>query len=152
MSHTKKPQNISQRVRARIGDEVNEILKHAESQVAGNPVHPEDQSHDNNQVSPIAEAIQQTVEPPLNDEEKVKRQRAFIQRVEKANQELDEIRKKEEEKLKSWAERSDSEMKIVSPGEPIEKGLEIPRSKPARGKTPTKPGTEPNIEIRKGQQ
>jgi hypothetical protein len=151
---TTKAEEAIKQIKKGVGEEVGEVLKHAEGQIVStSEVHPtEDKKQP--EISPIMEALQQASQESLTDEEKEKRQRDFIERMQNAEEELKKERAKDEEKLKAWRENVETAMKIVAPGEAMEKPLEIPGSKPSRGKGKMKgkPGTEPTLETRKSKQ
>ncbi len=118
------------------GFEAGEIVKHAESQIAGSDVH----------ESPIVEAMQMKSEnAEMTQEEKVKR-RNFMNRVERFEEEYKKyvmLRKQMEEESKKQVISTGND-NIVNPGGEMEK-LIIPKSQPQRGKPPS-PGKQTGTE------
>jgi hypothetical protein len=150
-----KAKDVAKSVRDRAKEEVEEIAQHAQKQITGGEqeVHPS--GNIPQATSSVAEAMQQSSQPPLSDEEKKKINTQFIDRSKKLEEEIESYRKKrEDEDRQRWTEGR-TLSNIVGPGEPMSKPLEIPKSKPSRGKTPGMPGTAKGgtgPEVRKSKQ
>jgi hypothetical protein len=138
----------------RAKEEVEEIAQHTSKQIIGG----EDNVHTGvpkqEEPSPVTEAMQQTTQPALSEDEKKKLNLQFIDRTKKLEEEIEKYRKqRNEENRQRWSGSQSS--RPVGPGEPMYKPLEIPKSKPARGKMPGAPGTakgETGPEVRKSKQ
>jgi hypothetical protein len=153
---TSRIQEIIKNTGKRVGFEIGEISQHAEKQVIGGPdeIHPETLS-DEKTKSPITEAMQQLSQPALTDEDKNKLRVQFIERTKKLEEDVERYSKLRNEKKKETSEGNTLDSKIVKPGEPMFKPLNIPTSKPSRGRMPGMPGTakgEAGPEVRKSKQ
>src|SRR4030042_3782773 len=137
-----KIQEIIKNTRKRIGYEAGEISQHAQKQIVGGPdeTHPKILPEDN-RTSPITEAMQQVSKPDLSDDDKNNIQSQFMERTKKLEEEVKRYRKLRGEKEKETLEENKTDSNIVKPGEPMFKPLNIPTSKPARGRMPGMPGT-----------
>jgi flagellar motility protein MotE (MotC chaperone) len=153
---TTKIQEIIKNTGKRVGFEAGEISQHAQKQILGGPdeIHPKILPEEN-QTSPITEAMQQVSKPVLTDEDKRKLQSQFMERTKKLEEEVERYRNLRKEKEKVINEANTTGSNIVKPGEPMFKPLDIPTSKPSRGRMPGMPGTakgEAGPEVRKSKQ
>jgi hypothetical protein len=150
-----KLQDVLKSTRGRAKEEVEEMAQHVQKQITGGEGEDRLTKDASQTTSTIAEAMQQSSQPPLSDEEKKKINTQFIDRTKKLEEELESYRKKREDEDKQrWMEGEVSE-NVVGPGEPMSKSLEIPKSKPSRGKMPAMPGTAKGgtgPEVRKSKQ
>jgi hypothetical protein len=149
-----KIQEILKNAGKRVGFETGELNKTAQKQVLGNPDEKTGKLPDGNKISPIAEAMQQTTNSILTEEDKDKIQAQFMDRTRNLEEEMKKYRKIREEKEKTMNQENSSS-NIVGPGEPMFKPLEVPISKHSRGKLPGMPGTargETGPEVRKSKQ
>jgi hypothetical protein len=150
-----KVQEAVKAARNRAREEAVEIVQHAQKQIAGGEqgVNP---SEDTSQTtSSVTEAMQQTLQPPLSDEETRKINTQFIARTQRLEEEIESYRKKREGEDKQRWIKGGISTNVVGPGEPMSKPLEIPKSKPSRGAIPGAPGTAKGgsgPEVRKSKQ
>jgi hypothetical protein len=78
-----------------------------------------------------------------------------MERTKKLEEEVERYRNLRKEKEKVINEANTTGSNIVKPGEPMFKPLDIPTSKPSRGRMPGMPGTakgEAGPEVRKSKQ
>ena len=143
-------QDLVKQVKKQVGEEVGELTEHTSKQITGGDVHPLP-SDDQNKQSPVVEAMSQTSQPPLTDEEEAKLQIHFIDRTKKLEEEMDKFRKEREAREKEGQENKASSP--TKPGEPMLKPLDMPKSKPTRGKmSGTRGHAESGAEVRRSKQ
>jgi len=145
----KKDQDIVNRVVGSAFEEVEKFGESAAAQISANV--------DSSQPDPIAEAMQQKTESEeIEKQNKIDRQRKFIQTQEQLNEELKKVQTEDQEKRRVWNEEVERQFKIVGPGESLEEKPVIPlTSKPKMGQMRGRPGTakgETGPEIRKSKQ
>lgn len=138
--HTKKKaEDLPTRIIGSFTDELDNIAVSIQEQITG--------SGTENRENPIVEAMQETSEE-LKDDKNVKEVKAnqakrfYIRSKAQLEEDLKKIQREDQERLSSWREDIDRQMKIVEPGEEFHGKNVIPlTSKPKRGKMPGMPGT-----------
>ena len=142
-----KLQEIARKTAKDIGHEIGEIPKKAPSQLLGKDNSSNtDVGNDEPKSSPVVEAMMQKTKDTGDGESSKEEVRKFIKDKEKVEDDIEKYQRKREELEKEWEHSQEKVNEDVNlePGQP----LEIPSSKPSRGKF--HPGKQKSPEKRLG--
>jgi len=115
-----------------IGEEIERYRESASDQIFGSV----------DEENPVLEAMQQKTEESETTKEEDKKRRKFITDRETLDAELKKQQELEENKMKEWSKGVEEHLKIINPGDKMQKEDIIPlTSKQKRGMMPGAPGT-----------